>query len=159
MITLRCLGCGLTVAYKASAVDFCPRCLMRDRRRVKLIPVSDRPSSMTGRSMGSLSIHTTVDGTHHKISLTGELDVASAQLVEVALADACASGATAVVLDLGGVEFLDSMGLKALLHGEALCQEHRCEYTLTPAQHSVERVLRDTGVLKRLPFLRASQSR
>ncbi|MDQ6915878.1 MAG: STAS domain-containing protein [Actinomycetota bacterium] len=48
------------------------------------------------------------------LALEGELDMASAPTLESALADALAS-ADAVELDLGGVRFMDSSGLRALL--------------------------------------------
>lgn len=105
--------------------------------------------------MGSLRIHTQVEGKRHTVSISGELDVASAQMLEETLAEACASGAKELVLDLGGVEFMDSTGLKAILQGKALCEAHSSTYSLTPAQRPVERVFEVTGVRRRLSFRRA----
>lgn len=105
--------------------------------------------------MGSLRIRTKVEGKRHTVELTGELDVASAQVLEEALTEACASGARELVLDLGGVEFMDSMGLKTILHGKSLCEAHRCVYSLTPAQRPVAQVFEATGVSRRLSFRRA----
>ena len=157
MIVLKCLNCGLTVAYRASEADFCPRCLVRDRQSVKLLPVSDRPASVSGRSMGRMSIHSTGQGADRKLSLSGELDIASAPLLELALSEACAEGAKKVVLDMAGIEFMDSMGLRAILRGRATCEGHECEYDLTPAKQPVQRVLRDTGVLNRIPFRKVAR--
>jgi len=52
MIRLKCLNCGLIMLYEGSEADFCPRCLARSRQAVQLIPVSDRPSSVVGRTIG-----------------------------------------------------------------------------------------------------------
>ena len=152
MITLRCLNCGLTVLYEGSDGDFCPRCLARAQRAVQLIPVSDRPSSAAGRTMGRLSVQTSVLGKRHMFVLNGELDIGSAPVLEASLDEACAAGATEVVLDMGGVEFIDSSGLSAIVRGKMLCEEHDCAYSLTPAQRPVQGVFEVTGVANRLQF-------
>ena len=145
MLRLKCLRCGLTVPYKGSRGDFCPRCLVRDERAVALITVSDRPGAPGGTS-GRLRINSKDEGVRHTIVLSGELDVASAQMLEAELEAAVAGGIEELVLDLSGIEFMDSTGLRAILHGKALCEEHRCGYSMTPAQRQVERVLKMTGV-------------
>jgi anti-sigma B factor antagonist len=120
--------------------------MVRERRAVVLIPVSDQTVSMAGRSMGSLRLNTRVEGDRYTIVLTGELDVASAPVLEEALAEACDSDAREVVLDMSGLEFMDSTGLRAILRGKARCEDHDCDYRLTPAQRPVERSLTSTGV-------------
>jgi anti-sigma B factor antagonist len=52
------------------------------------------------------------------LTLRGELDLASAPMLERHLHDAQASGAERVVVDLGGLEFLDSAGLHVLLDAD-----------------------------------------
>jgi anti-sigma B factor antagonist len=152
MITLRCLNCGLTVLYEGSEADFCPRCLARAQRAVQLIPISDRPSSGSGRSLGRLSVQTSVRDDRHLFVLNGELDIGSAPVLEATLDEACAAGAKEVVIDMGGVEFIDSSGLSAIVRGKMLCEEHGCGYCLTPAQRPVQGVFEVTGVVDRLQF-------
>jgi anti-sigma B factor antagonist len=152
MITLRCLNCGLTVLYEGSEADFCPRCLARAQRAVQLIPISDRPSSASGRSLGRLSVQTSVRNDRHLFVLNGELDIGSAPVLEATLDEACAAGAKEVVIDMGGVEFIDSSGLSAIVRGKMLCEEHGCDYCLTPAQRPVQGVFEVTGVVDRLQF-------
>ena len=152
MLRLKCLNCGLLVPYKGSAGGLCPRCRVREDKAVDLITVSDEPASMAGRSIGRLTINTRAERGCHTFALTGELDIASSPILDEALAEACAAGAEAVVIDLGGVEFMDSMGLNSLLRGRMLCEQHGCEFSLTPAQRTVERVLKVTGVRKALRF-------
>jgi anti-anti-sigma factor len=150
MIRLKCFSCGLAVAYRGSEGDVCPRCLWREQQVVKLIAVSDQPSPVLHCSMGRLSIEEKASEGRHTIALSGELDVASAEILAEALAEACAAGARELVLDLGGIEFMDSTGLNAILRGQKLCEEHGCRWSLTPARQPVKRVLEVAGVLNRL---------
>jgi anti-sigma B factor antagonist len=108
--------------------------------------------------MGRLRLNTLVNGSSHTIALSGELDIASAPVLEEAMIEACSAGAREVVLDLGGLEFMDSTGLRAILRGKARCEEHRCDYRLTPARRPVEQSLRATGV-RRLLGLGREQGR
>jgi anti-anti-sigma factor len=119
---------------------------------VQLIPVSDRPASVSGRSMGRLRIQTSVRDDRHLVVLNGELDIGSAPMLEATLAEACAAGAKEVVLDMGGVDFIDSSGLSAIVRGRMLCDEQDCGYCLTPAQRPVQGVFEVTGVIDRLQF-------
>jgi anti-sigma B factor antagonist len=157
VLRLRCLACGLTVPYKGSEADLCPRCLVRDEEAVALIPVGDQPSSMPGGTMGRLRIYRRVQSERHTIFLSGEVDVSSSQMLEETIAEACSAGATEVVLDMGGIEFMDSTGLRAILRGKQLCEEKDCEYRLTPAQRPVEHTLAVTGVRAKLSFRKASR--
>jgi anti-anti-sigma factor len=155
VLKLKCLNCGLTTPHKGSRGHLCPRCLVREEKAVQLITVSDRPSTPSGRSMGQLRILTKVEGARHTLTLSGELDIASAQILDQTLAEACSAGAEEVVLDLAGIDFMDSEGLNAILRGRELCKEHDCRYSLTPAQRPVQRVLEVTGVLGKLSFRKA----
>jgi anti-anti-sigma factor len=150
MIRLKCLNCGLTMLYEGSAADFCPRCVARTQKAVQLIPVSYRPSVASGQSIGRLRIQTTVSGNRHVVVLNGELDVASAPVLEATVAEACAGGAGEIVLDMGGVEFIDSSGLSAIVRGKLLCEEQQCDYCLTPAQRPVQGVFEVAGIADRL---------
>ncbi len=152
MITLKCLSCGLTVAYRESHGDLCPRCLAREGQAVQLVPVSDRQSRPSQPTIGRLSINDKRQGARHTLLLMGEIDVASAPVLAGTIADLCAGGAEEIVLDLCGVEFVDSSGLGAILRGKAVCDEHRCAFSLTPAQRPVQRVFDVSGVRDRLHF-------
>jgi len=153
MLTLKCLNCGLTLLYEGSDADVCPRCLARSHRAVQLIPVSDQPSAPSSRStIGRLSIQTSVRGDRHIMALNGELDLASAPMLEAAVAEACATGVGEVVLDMGRVEFIDSSGLNAIMRAKQLCELHECGYSLTPAQRPARGIFEAAGVIDRLPF-------
>jgi len=91
-------------------------------------------------------------GDRHTVVLNGELDIASAPMLEETVADVCAAGAHELVLDMGGVEFIDSSGLSAIVRGKMLCEDQHCGYCLTPAQRPVQGVFEVTGVADRLSF-------
>ena len=58
------------------------------------------------------------------LTVTGELDLATAPEVRKRLIGAIEAGATAIVVDLHGVTFMDSCGLAALLHARARLAGH-----------------------------------
>jgi len=159
MITLKCLNCGLAIPYQGSDGDHCPRCMARAGQVVRLIQVSDRVSPGSRASMGRLSIHSYEREHRHTIVLEGELDMASAPLLESAMSEACTGGATDFVLDMSGVEFIDSSGLKAILHGKTLCERRQSSFSLTPATRPAQRVFEATGLVDRLRFRRTPRAR
>jgi anti-sigma B factor antagonist len=96
------------------------------------------------------------DGTR-LISVFGEVDVASAPVVGRALEEAEVSAASSVVLDLAGVTFLDSAGIRVLL--EAVLASRAGESKLSVRrdyQPQVDRVLAIAGVIEALPYLAAA---
>jgi len=61
-----------------------------------------------------LSAQLTWEGRRAVLALAGELDLATLPVAERALAQARAGGARRLVLDLGGVSFLDVSGLRLI---------------------------------------------
>lgn len=86
------------------------------------------------------------------VALAGELDLAWAATVRDAFDAARASTAPTVVVDLGGLHFIDSTGLRELviLH-QALLGVGRT-LVCTPGGPAVQRVLGISGLLDVLPF-------
>jgi anti-anti-sigma factor len=80
----------------------------------------------------------------------GDLDLAAAVELEEALALALASDARSIVVDLRGLELLDSSGLRALL--EARAGEGGERISFVQGNEMVQRVLRISGLLDELPF-------
>jgi anti-anti-sigma factor len=157
VLRLKCLACGLTVPYKGSEGDLCPRCLVRDEEAVALIQVSDQVSAVATGTMGRLRVYTRVKQDRHTIFLSGEVDVSSAQMLEEAITEACEAGAKEILLDMAGVEFMDSTGLRAILHGKTMCEKQQREYRLTPGQRPVEQTLAMTGVRAKLQARRIAR--
>jgi anti-sigma B factor antagonist len=86
--------------------------------------------------------------------LGGELDIASAPMLEARFAQAVAVGAPRVVVDLRGLEFIDSTGLRVLLAlgmpGPASGQPSA---EFVPGPPVVQRVFELAGVADRLHFV------
>ena len=62
-----------------------------------------------------LTVRVEQDGEALVVRAFGELDLSNAETLEVALRRAIASNGSGVILDLGGVSFLDSAGLRLVL--------------------------------------------
>ena len=101
---------------------------------------------------GSLQIASAlVDGVV-KVSLQGELDLASARQMEEHFASIDEQGPSRVVIDLSGLVFIDSSGLRVLLLADARARDRGYELVLLPRQEPVQRVFEMTGALDVLRF-------
>lgn len=81
---------------------------------------------------------------------TGELDLAGAPELEESLALALASDAREIVVDLRGLEFLDSTGLRALV--QTCSSEGGERVSFVEGNANVQGVFRISGLLDELPF-------
>ncbi len=79
-------------------------------------------------------------GRHLHLAVHGEIDLLSARSL-VAIVDLAIDGANEVVLDLGGVPFMDSRGINALVLIARVARDHGSELVLTGARPSVARLL------------------
>jgi anti-anti-sigma factor len=87
-----------------------------------------------------------------EISLQGELDLASARQMEEHFNAIDEQGPSRVVIDLSGLSFIDSSGLRALLLADARARDQGYELVLLPGQEPVQRVFEMTGALDVLHF-------
>lgn len=102
--------------------------------------------------LGRLHIHSQRDGDIHAIELRGEFDLAYAREVEQELKRVEASDAHSIILDLSGLRFLDSTGIRLILEAQARSQRDANRLVLLRAPHMVQRVFTIAGVEKMLPF-------
>jgi anti-anti-sigma factor len=82
---------------------------------------------------------------------TGELDIGSAPKLERALLEGRAPG-DRVVLDLSGLEFIDSTGLRVIVHAVSAAAADGWELRLRHGRRAVRRVFEISGVAEALPF-------
>ncbi len=75
------------------------------------------------------------------LELEGELDMVTAPLLQDAVSGADLEGADALVIDLRGVSFMDSTGLKAIFSARNAVQEHGRQFAITPGSPQVRRLL------------------
>ena len=80
------------------------------------------------------------------LSLRGELDLASAPLLQREVEGSAVAEAAIVVLDLQELEFIDSTGLRVLLSAYERSREHGQEFAITPGSQQVQRLLSITRV-------------
>ena len=86
-------------------------------------------------------------------SPAGELDVASAPLLEQAIGELRATGVAHLIVDLRRVTFIDSAGLHLALDLAADAQANSLRLELLPGPPEVQRIFEVTGTLDQLPFV------
>jgi anti-anti-sigma factor len=111
--------------------------------------------SSTGSTRGGgpqlgLELHDA--GARRTLVLTGELDMACAPVLDSTLRRICSDRTEAITLDLSGLTFMDSTGLRTVLLAKELCEQHDCEFMLTPGSPQIQRLFEVTGLVERLPF-------
>lgn len=82
--------------------------------------------------------------------MSGELDLAAASSLEEELDRALSSGSDLIVLDLEGLDFIDSTGLSVLVRAHQKAQEAGINLGLVNPGAQVERLLSLTGLAQRL---------
>ncbi|MGM0618688.1 MAG: STAS domain-containing protein [Actinomycetota bacterium] len=80
------------------------------------------------------------------VTLTGQLDVATAPGFRQSLQEAQYGGAQRVAVDLSGVEFLDSFGLGVLVGGLRRARLHGGRLVLAAANDRIRAVLEVTSL-------------
>jgi anti-anti-sigma factor len=101
--------------------------------------------------LATLSMVSEREGDIHAIELTGELDLANAPDLERELRRVESTDADVILVDLGGVSFIDSTGMKLLVTAAARCRE-RNRLVLQCVSPNVLRVLRLAGLVDLLPL-------
>jgi anti-anti-sigma factor len=92
------------------------------------------------------------------LELQGELDMACAHQLDEALDGADLDRSGAVVLDLRGVRFLDSTGLKAIFRARKAVHESGRRFAVTEGSAQVQRLLSLTRLDEHLQMLDTPES-
>lgn len=93
-----------------------------------------------------LTVTSWQEGPRSVVSVHGEIDVYTAPDLRERLNELVASGQYHLVLDLQGVDFLDSTGLGVLVGGLKRVQSRGGELSLVCAQERILKVFRITGL-------------
>jgi anti-sigma B factor antagonist len=101
--------------------------------------------------MFSVDLSTREGDGHVVVALRGELDIADAVSVAAALA-AVAARDLEIIVDLAGLEFIDSSGVAALARGRKLARHAGGDLLLAAPQQQVLRVLTLTRLIEVFPF-------
>jgi anti-sigma B factor antagonist len=101
----------------------------------------------------ALTVHVASESDCVQISLRGELEVATIDRADEALSLLEAQPSDTVVLDLSGVTFMDSTGVRFLLLADRRARQDGWRLALVPAPPEVQRIFKLTRLEEQLPFL------
>src|SRR4051812_30864282 len=87
------------------------------------------------------------------VSLGGELDISTASKLEDDLLRVEADGPALLVIDLSGLDFMDSTGLRLLISADARARQADRRLVLVQGNEMVQRVLRLTRLDERLEIV------
>jgi anti-sigma B factor antagonist len=102
------------------------------------------------KRLGTLQTRSRRTGDVHTIAVDGELDIWGAVNLERELAIVDATDASTIVIDLSGVTFVDSSGIRLVVDAHHRCAAGRLQ--LTRGSAGVQRIFAITGLENRLPF-------
>ena len=109
-------------------------------------------------TMPNLEFKTTRNGTVAVVAPTGELDLSGAAILEDELDRLAAEPELAtVVLDLRGLEFMDSSGLRLVVMADMRARETGRRFALVRGGDTVHRVFEITRTSERLEFVDAPE--
>jgi len=89
---------------------------------------------------------------HVMVAPRGELDMATVGVLEQELRRLRESGFSKIVLDLGGLSFMDSSGLHLVIRWSADASRDGFVFELEPGPPTVQRIFELAAVIDRLPF-------
>jgi anti-sigma B factor antagonist len=89
------------------------------------------------------------------VTLDGELDLASAPLLQQAIDGADPDSVEMLVFDLQQLKFMDSTGLRTILSSRERCQQRGQQFAVTPGSEQVQRLLSVTGAAGHLRTIAA----
>jgi anti-sigma B factor antagonist len=109
-------------------------------------------------AMPNLDFETTRNGTVAVVAPTGELDLSGATILEAELERLAADPELgAVVLDLRGLEFMDSSGLRLVVLTDMQAREAGRRFALIRGGDTVHRVFEITRMSDRLDFVESPE--
>jgi anti-anti-sigma factor len=92
------------------------------------------------------------EGSSVRVRALGSLDLATVPLLQARVSELREAGWREFVIDLSGLEFMDSTGLRLILQWDADARQDGWGFSLVPGRPAVQRVFEVTGMLHRLPF-------
>jgi anti-sigma B factor antagonist len=111
---------------------------------------ADGSSSPDGRTdVLTVDVREGEDGA--SLHLNGDLDLSSSPQFEQELARVLATQRPRLTIDLQGLSFVDSCGLRAILTAQRECEQAGCALTLIAGEQS-QRLFDLTGVSESLPL-------
>lgn len=103
--------------------------------------------------MTLLEFTTETEGTTARLALTGELDVAGAPRFEQALERIERDAPATLVLDLRGLAFMDSTGLRVIIAADDRARDEGRRLVLVRGSDTVQRIIEMTRLDARLEIV------
>jgi len=88
-----------------------------------------------------------------RVRAIGSLDMATASVLEQRLEALRDAGFRRLIVDLGGLSFMDSTGLKLALKWDGAARQDGFEIVFAPGPPEVQRVFELTGMTEQVPFI------
>lgn len=103
---------------------------------------------------GPLTIRASQLGSTHTLELNGELELATVPVLRQQLESVEEGGAEVIVVDMSGLEFIDSTGIALLIDSDRRLNENGNRFLLIRSESpAVARVLKLTELDRRLRFV------
>lgn len=97
-------------------------------------------------ALEGLNVEPSSDGCVARLVLSGEIDVATAPMLEEHIAMALDNGCTDVVLECGGLQFIDSSGLSVLVVNHQRLQARGGQLVIEAAPLAARRLFEISGL-------------
>ena len=104
------------------------------------------------RNIEPFTCRVTQESDHVVVAPSGELDMATVGAVEQELRRLRKADAGAIVLDLGGLTFMDSTGLHLVARWTAEASRDGFAFELAPGPPAVQRVFELSGMADEIPL-------
>lgn len=103
--------------------------------------------------MTTLSLETREEGEQVRIAVAGELDLSSALTFDEEIRRAEEREPKTLVIDLSGLRFLDSTGLRLIMSAQARARRRGMRLAIVEGGDAVKRIFRLAGVNRRLDIV------
>ena len=103
--------------------------------------------------MALLELNTEREGDRVRLVLSGELDISSAPQLEGALERVEAEGPEELVLDLRGLQFMDSTGLRTVVSADQRARDAGRRLAIVRGPEPVDRIFNVTRLDERLEIV------
>jgi anti-sigma B factor antagonist len=113
---------------------------MQDQRSQQSGVSPDSARFALAGPLASMDVDIAVVGQRARVTLRGELDLAASDVVERAVHDVCGQSCERVVLDVAGLTYCDSSGVRALVNASRECHERGARMIVSGAIGPVQRV-------------------
>jgi anti-sigma B factor antagonist len=116
-------------------------------------PTARLPETLSTPDPESFRCHVSHERDTASVRPVGELDLATVPLLSAPVAELRAGGCRHLIVDLSGLTFIDSTGLRFLL--ECYAESHNDGFTLAlrPGPPAVQQVFELTDTTNHLPFI------